>query len=66
MDACPIKAEYGPWSEWTKCSIDCLKHVSERGEMNRTRVCKNKYCGENDLVEKKDCIVDLCLPECPR
>ena len=64
MEPCPPKATYGPWSDWTKCSLKCLKNLSERGEMNRTRTCKN--CGGDGLVEKKDCIIDLCPPECPR
>ena len=64
MEACPEKATYEPWSDWTKCSLKCLKSFSERGEMKRTRTCKN--CGGDGLVETKDCIVDLCLPECPR
>ena len=64
MKACPKKATYRPWSDWTKCSLKCLKNISERGEKNRTRTCEN--CGGEGLVETKDCIVDLCLPECPR
>ena len=64
MEPCPPKATYGPWSDWTKCSLKCLKNLSERGEMNRSRTCKN--CGGDGLVEKKDCIVNPCLPECPR
>ena len=64
MKACPPKATYRPWSDWTKCSLKCLKNISERGEKNRTRTCEN--CGGEGLVETKDCIVDLCLPECPR
>ena len=64
MEACPQGATYQPWSDWTKCSLKCLKNLSDRGEMNRTRTCEN--CGGEGLVETKDCIVDLCLPECPR
>ena len=64
MEACPENATYEPWSDWTKCDLKCLKNLSERGEMKRTRTCK--HCGGDGLVETKDCIVDLCLPECPR
>ena len=64
MEACPQKATYRPWSDWTKCSLKCLKNLSERGETNRTRTCEN--CDGEGLVETKDCIVDLCRPECPR
>ena len=68
MEACPQKrkASYGPWSEWTFCSLDCLKKISERGEMNRTRTCTNSNCDGNGLIERKDCIPEICQPECPR
>ena len=66
MEACPEKASYGLWSEWTKCSLKCLKKISERSEMTRTRTCANSLCNGHGLIEKKDCVVDICQPKCPR
>ena len=66
MEACPPKASYGPWSEWTKCSLKCLKNVSERSEKTKTRTCTNSNCNGNGLIEKKDCEVGICQPKCPR
>ena len=66
MEACPEEAKYSPWSKWTNCSLNCLKNISERGEMKRTRTCTNSNCDGNDLIERKDCIPELCQPKCPR
>ena len=52
------------WSEWSKCSKDCIGSVTEQSLKSRSRTCDPspcKFCN----VEILPCEVPFCKPTCP-
>ena len=64
MDPCPEKAEYGHWTEWSKCSHTCVQNLVDKSVKSRSRSCIS-HCNGTDLIDTKECKVDFCTPECP-
>ena len=52
------------WSEWSKCSKDCISSVTEQSLKTRSRTCDPspcKFCS----MEILPCEVPFCMPTCP-
>ena len=65
MPACPLKAQYGNWTEWSNCSLECITTSTQRSKKSRNRDCIAN-CDSVGLTETKECNVNLCQPDCPR
>ena len=64
--SCPNQVNYGPWSEWSKCSKSCIKSLTEESYQSRSRTCDppGPKCSVG-VIETKLCPVELCPPDCP-
>ena len=52
------------WSEWSKCSKDCISSVTEQSLKTRSRTCDPSPC-EFCSMEILPCEVPSCKPTCP-
>ena len=52
------------WSEWSKCSKDCVSSVTEQSLKTRSRTCDPSPC-EFCSMEILPCEVPFCKPTCP-
>ena len=52
---------YGPWSDWSECSVD-----EGQGVMRRTRDCIVDNCPQpGEYLDFMACFVKPCKCECP-
>ena len=61
MEDCPLKAKYGNWSTWTRCS--CLDNFDQIKTQTRQRSCTN--CDGKGTTETRNCPINICEPVCP-
>ena len=52
------------WSEWSVCSKECIKEVTEQSVKTRYRTCDPSPC-EFCSIEVVPCEVPICKPTCP-
>ena len=67
LGECPPSITFGPWSDWSQCSISCKTDYQQKSVRSRIRTLKEYVPEYEDFkTETQECFVPMCPFECPK